>query len=111
MRFLIDAQLPPRLARRLADLGHEASHVADLSLVAATDREIWNAASERDAILVTKDQDFAVARAAAGEGPPVIWVRLGNTDNETLIARFVQAIESISAAIERGDTVVELVSR
>ena len=111
MRFLIDAQLPPRLARRLADLGHEASHVADLGLVAATDREIWNAASERDAILVTKDQDFAMARAAAGEGPPVIWVRLGNTDNETLIARFVQAIESISAAIERGDTVVELVSR
>jgi predicted nuclease of predicted toxin-antitoxin system len=111
VRFLIDAQLPPRLARRLADLRHEASHVADLGLVAATDREIWNAASERDAILVTKDQDFAMARAAAGEGPPVIWVRLGNTDNETLIARFVQAIESISAAIERGDTVVELVSR
>jgi hypothetical protein len=36
---------------------------------------------------------------------------LSNTDNETLIARFVQAIESISAAIERGDTVVELVLR
>ena len=99
MRFLIDAQLPPRLALRLADLGHVASHVADLGLVSATDQQIWNAAIERDAILVTKDQDFAMARAAASEGPAVIWVRLGNTDNETLIARFVQTLDAIQAAI------------
>ena len=111
MRFLIDAQLPPHLARRLADLGHDVSHVADLGLVSATDLQIWSAAIEREAILVTKDQDFAMARAAADEGPSVIWVRLGNTDNETLIARFVGALATIAAAIERGDTVVELVSR
>ena len=111
MHFLIDAQLPPRLARRLADLGHDASHVADLGLVSATDRQIWSAAIERDAILVTKDQDFAMTRAAAGEGPSVIWVRLGNTDNDTLIARFVQALDLIEAAVRRGDAVVELVRR
>ncbi len=111
MRFLIDAQLPPRLARRLADLGHDAYHVVELGLLSATDQQIWNAAIKRGAILVTKDQDFATARAAAGEGPPVIWIRLGNTDNTTLISRFINALESISAAIERGDTVVELVAR
>ena len=64
MRFLIDAQLPPRLARRLAQLGHDVTHVADLGLTSATDQQIWNAAVERAAILVTKDQDFAVARAS-----------------------------------------------
>lgn len=111
MHFLIDAQLPPRLARRLVDLGHEALHVFELGLVSATDAEIWNAAVVRGAILVTKDQDFAVARAAASEGPPVIWVRLGNTNNDTLIARFVQALRSIEAAIGRADAVVELVRR
>jgi predicted nuclease of predicted toxin-antitoxin system len=111
VRFLIDAQLPPRLARRLADLGHDASHVADLGLASANDAQIWNTAVERRAILVTKDQDFAMARTAAGEGPAVIWVRLGNTDNETLIARFVQALDAMQAAVERGDAVVELVSR
>ncbi|MGE0592105.1 MAG: DUF5615 family PIN-like protein [Vicinamibacterales bacterium] len=29
MRFLVDAQLPPVLARRLESLGHRAEHVAD----------------------------------------------------------------------------------
>lgn len=111
MRFLIDAQLPPRLARWLGDLGHNASHVAELGLVSATDQEIWDTAIERGAVLVTKDQDFAIARTAASEGPSVIWVRLGNTDNDTLIARFVQALDAIEAAVGRGDAVVELVRR
>jgi predicted nuclease of predicted toxin-antitoxin system len=29
VRFLIDAQLPPRLAKRLRDLGHDAVHVGE----------------------------------------------------------------------------------
>ena len=29
MRFLVDAQLPPRLCRWLADKGHESIHVMD----------------------------------------------------------------------------------
>jgi len=36
LRFLIDAQLPPRLAHRLNELGHEAVHVFDLGLATAT---------------------------------------------------------------------------
>jgi predicted nuclease of predicted toxin-antitoxin system len=32
MRFLVDAQLPPALARWLAAQGHEAAHVGDLGL-------------------------------------------------------------------------------
>jgi predicted nuclease of predicted toxin-antitoxin system len=111
MRFLIDAQLPVRLARRLADLGHDAVHVADLGLVSATDQQIWNVAVKRGAVLVTKDQDFAIGRTAASTGPTVLWVRLGNSDNAALLRRIEQALNSISAAVERGDTVIELVAR
>jgi len=32
MRFLVDAQLPPALARTLEAGGHEAEHVADIGL-------------------------------------------------------------------------------
>jgi predicted nuclease of predicted toxin-antitoxin system len=32
MRFLVDAQLPPALARWLAEKGHDARHVADVGL-------------------------------------------------------------------------------
>jgi predicted nuclease of predicted toxin-antitoxin system len=40
MRFLIDAQLPPAPARRLVELGHDAEHVSDQQLAAATDSQI-----------------------------------------------------------------------
>ena len=40
MRFVVDAQLPPALARRLEALGHAAEHVADLGLTSAPDNEI-----------------------------------------------------------------------
>lgn len=35
MRFLVDAQLPPALARWLCANGHEAVHVGDLGMLAA----------------------------------------------------------------------------
>ena len=35
MRFIIDAQLPPALARWLSERGHDAEHVADQHLEAA----------------------------------------------------------------------------
>ena len=41
MRFLVDAQLPPALARLLITLGHTAEHVADIGLRDADDSPIW----------------------------------------------------------------------
>ncbi|MGM0984784.1 MAG: DUF5615 family PIN-like protein [Pseudomonadota bacterium] len=41
MRFLVDAQLPPALARWLTEQGHHAEHVADLKMEAASDAAIW----------------------------------------------------------------------
>ena len=59
MNFLVDAQLPPGLARWLADQGHSAQHVNDVGLAGAEDSVIWNHALGVDAIIVTKDEDFA----------------------------------------------------
>lgn len=111
MRFLIDAQLPPRLARTLAARGHDATHVTEIGLATATDADIWRAAMERAAVLITKDQDFAISRGAADAGPCIVWVRLGNTSNDVLIARLVNSLAAIEDAIARGEAVVEVVGR
>ena len=111
MRFLIDAQLPQRLARRLGELGHDAIHVADIGLESASDAAVWNAAMERAAILLTKDQDFAIARAARDEGPTIVWIRIGNSSNDVLIARLAGSLDAIEAALARGETIVEWVGR
>jgi predicted nuclease of predicted toxin-antitoxin system len=109
--FLIDAQLPPSLAEALRSDGHEAVHVVDLGLLAAGDREIWNEAISRSAVLVTKDRDFSLFRAASDSGPTILWVRLGNTANRDLIQQILRSLPAIIKAIERGETVIEFVGR
>lgn len=70
MRFLVDAQLPPALARWLVAAGHRAEHVGDRSMAAAPDAAIWDLALAEASIIITKDEDFARRRALADEGPP-----------------------------------------
>ena len=107
MRFLVDAQLPPALARRLGVLGHVAEHVADRGLASASDSSIRDYAASVGAIIVTKDEDFAIRRLLA-DGPAVVWLRLGNTRRAALLNRVEADLPAIVAALERGETLVEI---
>jgi predicted nuclease of predicted toxin-antitoxin system len=109
--FLVDAQLPPLLAEALRQAGCEAVHVIDLGLQAATDEQIWDEAISRSAVLVTKDRDFALRRAATNDGPAILWVRVVNTSNRKLIELVLRALPAIIAAIERDEAVIEFVGR
>ena len=81
----------------------------DLGLLAATDRQIWDEAISRSAVLVTKDRDFSLRRAARNDGPAILWVRMGNISNRKLIDMAIQALPTITDAVERGEAVIELV--
>jgi predicted nuclease of predicted toxin-antitoxin system len=109
--FLVDAQLPPSLAGALRQAGYPAVHVVDLGLQAATDGEIWDQASSRSAVLVTKDRDFALRRAATNDGPTILWVRVGNISNRKLIELALRSLPAIIDAIERDEAVIEFVGR
>lgn len=76
MRFLVDAQLPPALARALSAAGHLAEHVTDVGPGDAPDRELWRYATENDSLLVTKDADFADLVALDDKGP--LWSGYGS---------------------------------
>jgi predicted nuclease of predicted toxin-antitoxin system len=80
-------------------------------LVAATDRQIWQEVRLRSAVLMTKDRDFSLLRAASDDGPVILWVRIGNADNRTLITQMMRALPEIVGAIERGEGVIEFVGR
>lgn len=59
MKFLIDAQLPRRLAHRLRQEGFEVIHTLDLPLRNRTPDSVINELSVRDQyIVVTKDEIF-----------------------------------------------------
>jgi predicted nuclease of predicted toxin-antitoxin system len=86
MPFLVDAQLPPALARWFQEQGYKSSAVANVGLRDAVDTEIWDFALNGDWVIVTKDQDFAARVVQEEVSPQVVWLRIGNSSNEILIA-------------------------
>lgn len=109
MRFLVDAQLPPALARRLAEHGHIAEHVADHGMEAANDRAVWDYALAVDAVILTKDEDFAIRRALEPVGPSVVWIRCGNTHRRELLVWFEFRLPAVLEALARGEPLIEIV--
>jgi len=107
VRFVIDQQLPPLLAAWLRGQGFDALHTREAGLRDAEDHEIWAWAHNAEAIVVTKDQDFVQLRSARG-GARLVWVRVGNCDNPTLIARFERSWAAVAERLRGGDDVVEL---
>jgi predicted nuclease of predicted toxin-antitoxin system len=81
MRFLVDAQLSPALARWLAAQGHEAAHVGDLGMQAGSDAAIWDHALANSSAIITKDEDFAQRKVLTENGPVVVWIRLPNNNS------------------------------
>jgi len=58
-------------------------------------------------VIVTKDEDFAIRRVLQ-EGPAVVWLRIGNTRRAELLRRIDGDLAAIVAALERGETLVEI---
>jgi predicted nuclease of predicted toxin-antitoxin system len=108
MHFLVDAQLPPALARWLAAKGHMAEHVADRGMQAASNAAIWDYALLAGVTIVTKDEDFAQRKVLADNGPVVLWIRLPNTRRRDLLAWFEAVLPDVLAALERGETLIEV---
>ena len=108
MRFLVDAQLPPALARLLSSAGHPAEHVADVGLADAPDAAIWAFATLHGAVIVTKDEDFPVQRASRLHQATVVWLRVRNCSRQGLIRWFMPLLPQIVTLIEAGEAVIEV---
>ena len=109
MRFLVDNQLPPSLARWLRDRGHDAEHVFESGLHLLDDRALWALAVDDARIIVSKDEDFLYLSSQPHDSGRFLWVRLGNCRNDELLAAFSASFDAIVAAFDSGQTVVELI--
>jgi predicted nuclease of predicted toxin-antitoxin system len=109
VRFLVDAQLPPSLARWLREAGHEAEHVEDVGLREGSDGAIWAYALRSGAVIVTKDDDFAARSAHASTAPVIVWLRSGNTTNRALRTWVEPRFPGITDLLAQGSRLVEVV--
>lgn len=75
-RLLLDQNLAPVLARRLADLYPDSAHVREFGLATADDEAVWTHAVAHGFVIVTKDDDFR--QRSALRGAPLRWYGSGS---------------------------------
>lgn len=98
MIFLIDAHLPKSIGAILEALGHEAIHTSALPKGnASSDEQILRMAMEKDATVISKDQDFFYSFQLRSEPRKLVLVKTGNlclADTKALFQSQATAIVS-----------------
>ena len=105
----IDAQLSPHLAPWLSsEFDVEAKPIRELGLRDAGDREIFMAAREAGAVVLTKDSDFARLLEQLGPPPQILWLTIGNTSNTRLREVMSNNFPTVRSLLLRGELLVEI---
>lgn len=106
MKFLVDAQLPARLARALTKAGHDAKHTTHLpDGNHSSDADVMAFADADDRVVVSKDADFRISHQLRGRPRRLLVVAMGNVTNNDLLAAFEAHLDVIVAAFDDADRV------
>jgi predicted nuclease of predicted toxin-antitoxin system len=109
MTLWIDAQLPPAIAPWIAErFGVEAIPVRELGLRQAKDTEIYRAARDAGAVVLTKDADFPHLLSRRGPPPKVLWLTCGNTSRARLQEILARALPQALVLLEAGESLVQI---
>lgn len=106
MRFLVDAQLPPRLVAFLSSVGHDAIHVQSLvGSLRMSDAKISAAADIEGRVVVSKDADFRHSHTVSGTPAKLLLVVTGNIGNDDLVMLFEDRIDEVETAFGGADLI------
>jgi predicted nuclease of predicted toxin-antitoxin system len=96
MKFLIDAQLPRRIARWLGNAGYDAVHTFDLpSGNRTSDEQIIECADREQRVVITKDADFVNSHLLQARPAKLLLISTGNIRNQELEQLVVSLIPDI----------------
>ncbi len=90
------------------EFGIEAYSARQLGLRDAKDHEIFQAAREANAVVLTKDLDFVYLVGTLGPPPKILWLTCGNTSNAHLRAILIKTLPQALALLQRGEALVEI---
>ena len=99
MKFLVDANLPPRLGVWLRSQRHEAEHVFDRNLLTATDTQIWERGRPESLVIFSRDTDFYDRALLYGAPPQVVHIAVGNCSNTRLFSVLASEWDDIEQAL------------
>lgn len=102
MKFLVDAQLPRRLARLLREAGHDAIHTLGNR---TTDALINDLSAREHFVVVTKDADFVNSFILHRRPYKLLLVSTGNIRNSELESLLLSSLERLVEGFESFDYV------
>ncbi|MDB6117021.1 MAG: hypothetical protein JWO08_802 [Verrucomicrobiaceae bacterium] len=106
MKFIVDAQLPRRLAYEIAAMGEDAIHTLDLpARNLSTDSVITRLAVQEQRVVITKDSDFVDSFLLKGEPPKLLFITTGNITNNDLIHLLRANWNELTVMLSQGDYV------
>lgn len=106
MKFLIDANLPFKLAQSLKNKGYDVIHTDDMPNKERTkDNEIRKVSIEQNRIIITKDTDFLDSHIIQGIPSKLLLVTTGNIANKVLIQLFDNHFERIITLFDKFDLI------
>lgn len=104
MKFLVDAQLPRRMAYWIRNAGCDAVHTLDLPAKNRTiDGFITALADAEQRIVVTKDADFVDSHLLTGRPAKLLLVSTGNITNGLLEQLFTPLIPDLVREFTSND--------
>lgn len=99
MKFLVDAQLPIRLARFLQNSGYDTVHTRDLPQQNLTpDTVINDLSTQQQRIVITKDTDFVESFLLQQRPHKLLLITTGNIQNselEFLVSKYLQQLVNL----------------
>ena len=108
MRFIVDTQLPPRLASFLESKGHDCIHTTHFENGhLLQDAEIIIIAVDQSRTIISKDSDFSDNYYLKGAPPKILLLQFGNISNNDLIEYFEQYLDIIIGVFEGGADYVQ----
>jgi predicted nuclease of predicted toxin-antitoxin system len=104
MNFIVDAQLPKKLATQLFSSGHPALHTLDFERGNRTpDSLITSLADQREAVVITKDSDFVDSHFLQDSPRRLLLVSTGNISNKELLQLFQDHLPVIISLLEESN--------
>jgi len=102
MKFLVDAQLPVRLARFLQTSGYDTIHTKNLPQQNSTsDTQINDISVQQERIVITKDSDFVDSFLTINKPYKLLLITTGNLKNSELEELFVNHLLTLINLFEQ----------